>query len=89
MKAKNESLIYAIEKLADIEHSRWSKWQKYLHEQCVKNDNGSLTIPYELVIKWQKQMTTPYAELTEKEKKSDRDLVIEDLDKLRDIVKLL
>jgi len=38
-----------IEKLAAIEHERWAHWQSYLHSKCLKNENGSLTIPAELV----------------------------------------
>ena len=63
------------EQCARIEHARWSKWQSYLHSKCVKNDDGSLTIPAELVTRWQKQIDTPYEELTEKEKDSDREQV--------------
>lgn len=87
MKLESEKIMYAIEKLADIEHGRWSRWQKYLHEKCVKNDDGSLTIPHELVSRWEKQMTTPYDDLTDEEKQSDRDLVEKDLYKLHCILK--
>ncbi|HIB9056342.1 TPA: hypothetical protein ACWYGT_004999 [Citrobacter braakii] len=87
MKLESKNIKFVIEKLADIEHGRWSRWQKYLHEQCVKNDDGSLTIPHELVSRWEKQMTTPYSELTDEEKQSDRDLVEKDLDKLHRILR--
>lgn len=61
-----------LEALADLEHARWSKWQAYLYSKCTKNEDGSLTIPAEDVAHWQKQIDTPYAELSEKEKDSDR-----------------
>ncbi|ENU31748.1 MULTISPECIES: hypothetical protein [Acinetobacter] len=64
-----------IEKLAAIEHERWAHWQSYLHSKCLKNDNGSLTIPAELVERWNKQINTGYEELTEDEKESDREQV--------------
>lgn len=64
-----------IEKLAAIEHERWAHWQSYLHSKCLKNDNGSLTIPAELVERWNKQIDTGYEELTEDEKESDREQV--------------
>jgi hypothetical protein len=64
-----------IESLAAIEHDRWSHWQRYMHEQCRLNDDGSLTIPSELVARWTKQMTTPYSSLSEAEKESDREQV--------------
>lgn len=61
-----------LEKLADLEHKRWSRWQKYLHSQCKKNDDGSLTIPKEKVERWKGQIKTDYKDLSEKEKESDR-----------------
>lgn len=63
------------ERLAAIEHERWTDWQKYLHSACVKNDDGSLTIPVHLVEHWEKQINTPYKKLTEAEKNSDREQV--------------
>ncbi|CAM4179613.1 hypothetical protein PSAR109036_12980 [Psychrobacter arenosus] len=65
-----------IESLAAIEHERWSHWQKYLHEQCRKNEDGSLTIPADLVSRWTIQASTDYSELSEKEKNSDREQVL-------------
>lgn len=68
-------LIELMEPLAALEHERWAHWQKYLHSQCVKNDDGSLTIPSELVCRWVRQIETPYESLSEKEKDSDREQV--------------
>ncbi|MCK4108932.1 hypothetical protein [Acinetobacter radioresistens] len=65
-----------IEKLAAIEHKRWAHWQRYLHSQCLENDDGSLTIPADLVKKWSKQINTDYSSLTESEKDSDREQVM-------------
>ncbi|AGB26719.1 hypothetical protein Mycsm_06583 (plasmid) [Mycobacterium sp. JS623] len=64
-----------IDSLAAIEHDRWSHWQEYLHAQCRPNDDGSLTIPADLVARWTKQMSTPYARLSPAEKESDREQV--------------
>lgn len=63
------------EHLANIEHERWSHWQRYMHDKCTRNPDGSLVIPPELVTQWERQMTTPYMELAEPEKKSDREQV--------------
>ena len=63
------------EELAAIEHTRWAHWQSYMHGKCTKNADGSLSVPKELVEKWEKQINTLYAELTEKEKESDREQV--------------
>lgn len=65
-----------IERLATIEHERWSHWQRYLHSKCEKGEDGSLTIPAEQVYRWEKQMSTPFEELTESEKESDREQVL-------------
>lgn len=55
-----------------MEHTRWSKWQSYLHSKCIKNEDGSLTIPAGLVVHWERQISTPYSQLTEPEKEADR-----------------
>jgi len=63
-----------VEKFAELEHERWSKWQSWLHSQCFRNPEftGALIIPADLVARWERQIATPYAELSEKEKESDR-----------------
>lgn len=72
-----------LEALAAVEHERWSHWQRYLHSQCRPGDDGSLTIPSELVRRWSAQITTPYDELSDNEKESDRDQVRKTLEVLR------
>ena len=64
-----------IEQLAAIEHERWADWQRYLHSKCSWGPNGGLTIPTELVARWERQIDTPYAGLSEQEKESDREQV--------------
>jgi hypothetical protein len=64
-----------LERLAAIEHERWSSWQRYVHDHCRRAADGSLTIPSELVERWSKQSVTPYAQLSDSEKESDRDQV--------------
>lgn len=63
------------EQLAAIEHARWADWQRYMHGLCDRGDDGSLTIPANLVTRWEQQIAMPYAELSEKEKDSDREQV--------------
>lgn len=69
------------EKLAAIEHERWADWQRYVHSVCYENKGiggeptGELIIPSELARGWERQIGTPYQELTEKEKDSDREQV--------------
>lgn len=67
-----------MEELAAIEHDRWSKWQKYLHSKCVEHENGKgefVCFPSESFLHWERQIATPYSELSEKEKESDREQV--------------
>lgn len=61
-----------VELLADTEHKRWSSWHLYMVSKCISNDDGTLTIPKLSVDRWQRQATTHYKDLTEKEKESDR-----------------
>jgi len=61
-----------IEKLADNEHNRWSNWQKYVHSKCIKNEDGSLTIPKQYVEHWEHEINTKYKDLPENIKESDR-----------------
>jgi hypothetical protein len=65
-----------LEQLATIEHERWSHWQRYMHSKCIaQGADGSLLIPADLVQRWERQASTPYASLTEREKESDREQV--------------
>lgn len=74
-----------LERLAAVEHERWAHWQEYLHSQCEQMADGSLAIPSNLVAKWERQIATPYSELSEKEKQSDRDQVALYLTELRNL----
>ncbi len=64
-----------LEKLAAIEHERWAHWQRYMHDKGESRPDGSLVLPGELVRKWDAQIATKYADLSEKEKESDREQV--------------
>lgn len=70
-----KTLDSLLERLAAIEHERWSHWQKYLHSKCVPQADGSLLIPADLVARWQMQIERKYEELSEEEKESDREQV--------------
>lgn len=61
------------EPLADLAHQQWAGWMEYLFSKCAFNlVDGTATIPAEFVARWQRQMNTPYADLPEPEKESDR-----------------
>ena len=65
-----------FEELANIEHIRWSAWQKYMHSRCIKDvDTGELIIPEWAVKQWERQIETDYKDLSEEEKNSDREQV--------------
>ena len=74
-----------VEKLAEIEHQRWSYWQKYIMKESFKitgvftDDNNKkmiqLEIPKEYWDNWERQIKTSYSELSEEEKDSDREQV--------------
>lgn len=72
-----------LEILADMEHRRWASWQEYLHSLCIKNDDGSLTIPKERVDWWNYEIATSYAELEEKLKEYDREEVRPVLERIK------
>lgn len=69
---KNMKEKELIEKLADYEHDRWSKWQTYLFSKCLKSKEGELIIPKEYVERWTRQMNTSFRDLTDQEQESDR-----------------
>lgn len=64
-----------MEELAGIEHERWSHWQRLVHAKGERLADGSIILPAKLVRQWERQMDTPYAALSEREKESDREQV--------------
>ncbi len=61
-----------LEELASLEHSQWSDWMRHLFGKCYQGTGGSLIIPPHLVIRWQRQMKTPYNDLPPEEQEPDR-----------------
>jgi len=58
------------EKLSDLEHQQWAHWTKYMLDNLTPEN----------IKRWKEQIETPYNQLTDKEKDSDRawaDKVIE------------
>ena len=80
-----------IETLADAEHESWGSWTRYMlpliEKQLMESawDDEELKYLYEklngldCVKRWIRQHNTPYADLSEKEKESDRKVVREKL----------
>lgn len=61
------------EKLAEAQHRIWASWMEYLFSISIQNEDGSCTIPADKVTRWTRQIKTPYSELSEQEKDSDRE----------------
>jgi hypothetical protein len=64
--------IKPSELLAAYAHNAWSRWMRYVFEQGIEQSDGVL-IPHALVERWKRQMETPYEQLPEDEKASDRE----------------
>lgn len=81
-----------VEKGADLEHTRWSKWQEYFFSKCktgkIDEDDKDvvLVLPRALYDRWWLQINTLYSELTEPEKESDRREVRQYLPLIRDLL---
>jgi hypothetical protein len=79
MNAKNQTtkadqLDTLREKLADIEHQRWADWQKWCNAVIREHIDSPKATEARLKL-WDKQIATPYKDLTEQEKDSDREQV--------------
>lgn len=61
------------EALAALAHEQWSGWMRYMFGKCQSNEDGSITIPAGYARALLHQINTPYAELSEAEKNSDRE----------------
>lgn len=81
----NNEAIKLREKLAELAHDQWSGWIKYMFGKCdqLDKDSEALLIPEWAVLRWQRQAKTPYNELSDKEKDSDRT----EADKFLDLLK--
>lgn len=64
------------EELAAIEHERWASWQKWMHEQAYHSTpNGGLVFDGEYIKHLEKQINTPYVDLSATEQASDMEQV--------------
>lgn len=74
--ALTEHSEQAREALAEYAHEAWVGWMRYMFSKCYTMPliaiEGCLVIPRESLERWARQMNTPYAELPENEKQSDR-----------------
>lgn len=61
------------EQLAEIEHQRWADWQTWCHK--ILRENCPSPELEKVLERWDRQIATPYKDLTETEKDSDREQV--------------
>ena len=64
-----------VDRLAAIEHERWSHWQRYMHSKGIRQSDGTLVLPAEFVERWDRQAATAYSNLSATERESDREQV--------------
>ena|ERR1700682_91804 len=62
-----------IEILADIEHERWSGWMRWMFDNWTEDN----------IARWKMQMVTPYSDLPEYSKESDRKEVRKTLEAIK------
>ena len=67
------------EQIAALCHEQWSGWMEYLFSKSIDYKPGevqaykdAVIIPKWAVDRWRKQLKTPYEQLSEEEKESDR-----------------
>ena len=58
-----------LEKLAELEHQQWAHWTKYMLENMTPEN----------IERWKKQIDTPYEDLQNHEKVSDREWAVKAL----------
>ena len=68
------------ERLAAIEHQRWSDWMEYMFDCAIKSGSDDIGIrtcgwPTKQFEHWQRQIETDYEDLSTKEKASDMEQV--------------
>ncbi len=65
------------QQLASIEHERWSDWQRYMHDKMrlIPDSGGDMRVWESDYKHWERQIVTPYAELSPAEQKSDMEQV--------------
>ena len=75
----------AMERLAEAEHASWARWAKYMidaiNTECIEEGaiDAGVVMRLSCMDRWARQMNTPYSELSDKEKESDRKVVLEKL----------
>lgn len=61
-----------VEIFSVLAHAQWAGWTQYEHSKCVRNADGTMTIPKWAVDRWTRQSQTTYDDLSPEEQESDR-----------------
>lgn len=62
------------ERLSDLEHEQWAHWTRYMLDTIAGENHISEEFEdLPCVRRWRRQCDTPYAQLSEREKESDRE----------------
>lgn len=64
----------AREQVAAVVHDVWARWVQHLFASGEIDTEGKMTIPASDVTRWQRQIETPYAELSDEEKAKDQEV---------------
>ncbi len=64
--------VALVEALADLEHERWSGWEKYREDQLSQEAAARGPLDESPQERWHRLRETPYAELKNQEQESDR-----------------
>jgi MoxR-like ATPase len=78
-KAKTQNSL--LEAMAELEHKQWAHWTKYMITALKEEGVDLSSSP--LIKRWMRQIETPYSELSETEKESDREWARKALQLLR------
>lgn len=69
-----------LEKKAAQAHEIWSNWMKHFFRTYMQSEGSQCTVfvvPMNVSSRWQRQMKSPYKDLLESEKESDREVAKE------------
>jgi len=61
------------ELIAEIVHEQWASWMKYQLSRAVENGGARTCVLITDARRWMRQANTPYEDLSEAEKESDRE----------------
>lgn len=67
----NEAERLLKDVLSAYAHDTWGGWMRYMFSKSTRNTDGTVTIPADLVSRWERQMNSFYHELPEEEQRSD------------------